>query len=215
MFTKHVYLVSYDPDWPVIAEREMRSIAQVLPSCSLHHFGSTSIPGCSAKPIVDILMEFTDRNSLLAAAGPLSSLGYDAVGMAGVPDRDMFIAYHKTPKFHLSCFPVGHWQIHHNLTFRDELRRSHALRDEYVVLKKQLAKQFPDDINGYSSGKTAFIVRHGAEKYARLGNSGSPPSQAVGTRCQVGVDPEPSGEIRGIAETAFPGDGRDRASGHA
>ena len=171
MFTKQVYLVAYDPEWPIIAEREMRSIAQVVSSCSLHHIGSTSIPGCSAKPSVDILMAFSDRDGLLSAMGSLSKIGYEYVGMAGVHERDMFIAYQRTPKIHLSCFPIGHWQIHHNLTFRDTLRKSDELRDEYVALKSQLAKEFPNDINGYSSGKTAFIVGHGAEQYGRLGKA--------------------------------------------
>jgi len=46
----------YDPSWPAQFERERALLAQALPSAlSIEHIGSTSVPGMSAKPTLDIL----------------------------------------------------------------------------------------------------------------------------------------------------------------
>jgi GrpB-like predicted nucleotidyltransferase (UPF0157 family) len=54
-----VEIVDYDPRWPLLFVEEARRLRAVLdPSqiMGLEHFGSTAIPGLSAKPIIDILI---------------------------------------------------------------------------------------------------------------------------------------------------------------
>src|SRR5215472_15327902 len=54
-----VEIVNYDPRWPLLFDEEARRLRAVLdPSLivGLEHFGSTSIRGLSAKPIIDILI---------------------------------------------------------------------------------------------------------------------------------------------------------------
>ena len=55
-----VELVDYDPGWPALFEAEaarLRAIlASELGSFRLEHFGSTAIPGITAKPIIDIML---------------------------------------------------------------------------------------------------------------------------------------------------------------
>ena len=54
-----VEIVNYDPRWPLLFDEEATRLRAVLdPSLivGLEHFGSTAIPGLSAKPIIDILI---------------------------------------------------------------------------------------------------------------------------------------------------------------
>ncbi|RPJ47172.1 MAG: GrpB family protein, partial [Chloroflexi bacterium] len=56
--TRKVEVVPYRSDWPVQFVDEARALQMVFGNqlLSIHHFGSTSIPGVSAKPIIDILL---------------------------------------------------------------------------------------------------------------------------------------------------------------
>jgi GrpB-like predicted nucleotidyltransferase (UPF0157 family) len=58
-----ITLVDYDPQWPLLFEREAARIRRVLGEevRLLEHAGSTSIPGLGAKPRIDIVLAV--RNS--------------------------------------------------------------------------------------------------------------------------------------------------------
>ena len=54
---REVIIVAYDPVWVERFREESNRIASVFGGelLSIHHIGSTSIPGMSAKPIIDIM----------------------------------------------------------------------------------------------------------------------------------------------------------------
>jgi GrpB-like predicted nucleotidyltransferase (UPF0157 family) len=57
-----VAVVPYDPRWAAMFEEERSHLLSALPHDlvrRIEHFGSTSVPGFAAKPIVDILVEVT------------------------------------------------------------------------------------------------------------------------------------------------------------
>jgi hypothetical protein len=60
--TGKIQVVDYDPDWPRLFEREAERIRDVLGErvVQLEHVGSTSVPGLSAKPIIDVLLVVPD-----------------------------------------------------------------------------------------------------------------------------------------------------------
>ena len=67
-------LVSYDPAWPNVFENERSHLLKVLPGGSVNrigHFGSTAVPGLSAKPIIDILEEVVDLEDVKTRIAPL------------------------------------------------------------------------------------------------------------------------------------------------
>ena len=59
-----IEVVPYDSSWPLRFEEEVRVIRPILGDelLEIHHVGSTSIPGISAKPIIDILPVVSDIN---------------------------------------------------------------------------------------------------------------------------------------------------------
>jgi len=52
-----IEVVPYDPLWPQLFEEEAALIKEALEEniIELHHIGSTSVPGLSTKPIIDII----------------------------------------------------------------------------------------------------------------------------------------------------------------
>jgi hypothetical protein len=87
-----VALADSDDRWASlyqVAETVLRGAIGYL-VLDIQHFGSTSIPGIKAKPILDILValeRFDDGGKLI---GPLGALGYDYVGTEMVPNDHLF-----------------------------------------------------------------------------------------------------------------------------
>jgi GrpB-like predicted nucleotidyltransferase (UPF0157 family) len=48
-----VEIVNHDPRWSLLFDEEAKRLSLIV---GLEHFGSTAIPGLSAKPIIDILI---------------------------------------------------------------------------------------------------------------------------------------------------------------
>ena len=71
-FPSKVAVLAYDPNWPKQFETEALKIKKALSKAlvSIHHVGSTSVPGLAAKPKIDIIAEVKeltfDHSALLA-----------------------------------------------------------------------------------------------------------------------------------------------------
>ncbi|MEN4708334.1 GrpB family protein, partial [Pantoea agglomerans] len=57
----------------------------------VHHIGSTSVPGLSAKPVIDMLLEVSDINELDKYHSAMAHAGYVARGENGIAGRRYFI----------------------------------------------------------------------------------------------------------------------------
>ena len=92
-------LVAYDAAWPLVAAALIDELQAVYPrDWEFEHIGSTSVPGLSAKPIIDLqaqVMELPSYEALNATIGPLGyarSLGSrpDSPGVARDIPRGSF-----------------------------------------------------------------------------------------------------------------------------
>lgn len=59
-------VVDYDEMWPTLFENERTLLQMTLGKVisRIHHIGSTSVPGLSAKPVIDILIEVANLEEL-------------------------------------------------------------------------------------------------------------------------------------------------------
>ncbi len=153
-----VRLVEYDPEWPVLFQEEaQRIVSAVSPlPLTLHHVGSTAVPGLVAKPVLDILAGYDDSARRSDYIEAVSAAGYLHRGEQEIPGRDFFRrgaprAYH----LHLAETGSVFWKEH--LAFRDLLRRDPALRDQYALLKGRLAMKYPRDRESYIDAKGPFV----------------------------------------------------------
>ena len=88
----------------------------------------------------------------------LSTLGYRHKGNLGIEDREAFDEPPDLPRHNLYVCPEGTIGVVNQLAVRDYLRAHRDAARRYGELKKRLAEQFPDDIDGYVFGKTDFIL---------------------------------------------------------
>mgnify|MGYP002143209505 CR=1 FL=1 len=159
--TKKIVVELYNPDWPQIFEREARKIKEALgPNCvTIHHIGSTSVPGLSAKPVIDMIGVVNDPEK---AIQPLQSLGFKYKGEYNIPMR-FYFNRSEGVETNLHVYEEGHPEIELNLLFRDYLRKHPNARDEYTKLKEDLLKKKSSYeknnslFTGYNLGKDAFI----------------------------------------------------------
>ncbi len=156
MMNTKVTLSPYKKEWQTRYQKEAEVITNALPGLlSIHHVGSTSVPGLSAKPIIDIIAVVKDRMSTVQS---LEKLGYVFKGEYNIPFR----SYFNKPDFNLHMYEEGHPEIELNLTFRDFLRSHPNECLEYEKLKIMLANDADAGIKrgmfkGYTLGKDTFI----------------------------------------------------------
>ena len=154
-----VRLAEYDPQWPVLYEREAARIRSVLGArvLLLEHVGSTSVPGLAAKPIIDILLVVADPADEPSYLPPLEQAGYRLV----IRERGWY--QHRALKgpdtdINLHVHPPGSPEIGRYLRFRDRLRADPADRELYEQVKRQLASRHWTYIQQYADAKTEVIT---------------------------------------------------------
>jgi len=155
-----VVIVDYDPQWP----RDFESLrARVWPAVadvavSIEHVGSTSVPGLAAKPVLDIDVIVESQEGVHEAIERLAKVGYTHKGNLGIEGREAFRAVLNDPAHNLYVCRQDSSALRDHLTFRDYLRRHRETAQAYADLKRSLAAQFPDDVNGYATAKTDFVT---------------------------------------------------------
>ena len=84
-----VELSPYDPAWPRWFQQDAVQLRDCLEGevVGIEHFGSTSVEGMLAKPIIDILVAPVHWPPHSGVFDRLESLGYDYFGEAGVTGR--------------------------------------------------------------------------------------------------------------------------------
>ena len=155
-----VVVVPYDSRWPELFRAEAERIVRSIAPSALHleHVGSTAVPGLAAKPVIDLLGGIPEGASMQRYVDLLVGTGYDYRGDQGIPGREFF--RRGTPRsyhLHLTVMGGDFWREH--VAFRDALRASTQLRDEYAALKRALAERFPRDREAYIEGKGPFVRR--------------------------------------------------------
>jgi GrpB-like predicted nucleotidyltransferase (UPF0157 family) len=129
---------------------------------SIEHVGSTAIPGLTAKPTIDILIEIQENSDSDLIKRDLRKIGYNFIPKPGNPPPHMMFAkgYTKTgisgQTFHIHIRYPGDWD---ELVFRDYLRSSLETAIEYAGLKRMLASIYQNDREKYTDNKSDFIKR--------------------------------------------------------
>ncbi len=157
---RKIEVVDYNPDWPKMFEEEAKFIKKALGgNCiAIHHIGSTSVPGLSAKPIIDILPVVKDILKVDKATKPMERLGYEAKGEYGIAFRRFFQKGKDVRTHNVHVFEEGDTEIDRHLRFRDWMRTHDDDARSYAKLKLELASKFPQDILQYCFGKDAFVA---------------------------------------------------------
>lgn len=156
-----VICVDYDSNWPIEFEKIKHFLMGLLKNhvIAIEHVGSTSILGCSAKPILDIDLVIERKEEFNSVRTILESVGYAHRGNQGIEGREVFkrLFEDEFMAYHLYCCQKDSEELLRHLTLRAYLSDHPKIRDEYSELKKSLARQFPESILDYMEGKDDFI----------------------------------------------------------
>jgi GrpB-like predicted nucleotidyltransferase (UPF0157 family) len=185
-----IEIVDYQPRWP----DEFAEIAAKLRTAfgplalAIHHIGSTSVPDLAAKDVIDLQVSVAALDpgdpieAAVAAAGyawspdPLNDhvpIGadpnpalwrkrYAGAGSALLP------ALPGARRTHIHIRQLGLPNHRYALLFRDYLRASLPARENYALLKRELARLHPDDVDAYYAVKDPVcdLILDAAEHWA-------------------------------------------------
>lgn len=158
---RKVEVIPYQEDWEKCFQVEKDLLITSLPQheVSIHHIGSTSVPGLAAKPIIDILAASNSLGVFEEITPNLEKLGYESRGENGIPGRRYFIKVTPTGDrlVHLHAYQKGNPDIERHLVFRDYLRLHPEQASLYGNIKLEAAKNFSWDIESYIAYKEPII----------------------------------------------------------
>lgn len=159
-----VILRPYNPEWPQWYADEAAELKTLFASEieRMRHIGSTSVPGLTAKPTVDILLEIRADAEIPSIKERLLSNEWIIFSETATPDFRLDCGKGYTENgfaervFHLHIRHSGDWDEPY---FCEYLRLHSDAAEEYVQLKMALAVKFVHDRNAYTEEKTDFIKR--------------------------------------------------------
>lgn len=162
---KQIIVVDYDQDWVnqfiILKSRLESKLTDLI--IEILHVGSTSIPGLSAKPIIDMVI-VADISKFNEIKTRLNDLKYYHNGDQGVKGREAFkLPEDERKKFfphHLYyCDPNARELVRYK-AFLEYLRKNPNIMKQYGEIKKKGAEICDDDIVKYMDHKGPFVVKH-------------------------------------------------------
>ena len=151
-------LSPHNSQWTRIYEFEEIEIREnMLDEIIIEHIGSTSVKDLYSKPIIDILIGFTDKTDINNMINKLINMGYKFHGEHGINRRYYFTKGNdKFTLFHVHAFQIDepsykkHLQIRNNLMNNDNLRTKYQKykmssqnipRSEYTENKQEIMNE--------------------------------------------------------------------------
>ncbi len=152
----------YDARCPEVARRVADLIRGRLPWARVEHVGSTAVPGCPGKGVVDLMLPY-GAGELDAVRTAVEGLGFRLhVGRDPFPpERPVYVGTleHDGEPFrlHLHAIPAHGPEVAAQRRFRDALRADPALVAAYAERKRVVLAAGVTDGHDYNLGKNAFI----------------------------------------------------------
>ncbi|PIC80609.1 hypothetical protein CSV75_02115 [Sporosarcina sp. P18a] len=150
----------YNRNWSEWFKIESEKISAVFEDelVHIHHIGSTSVEGLSAKPIIDIMPVVKNIEKIDALTTRMNEIGYEALGEFGIEGRRYFRKGEHIRTHQIHVFQEDNqYDISRHLAVRNYLRVHPEESKLYGDLKKKLASIFPDDLKSYIEGKNLFV----------------------------------------------------------
>ena len=153
----------YDPEWPKHFEQVKAYLGApiVLACLRIEHVGSTSIPGMTAKPIIDLQIVI-EAGRFDAVRALLDERGYFHQGDLGITGREAFDLRDPgvkaaLPRHHPYVSHQDNFELKRHLAFRDFLRNHPEHAERLSAVKWSLAEMYDNDREAYMAGKSALV----------------------------------------------------------
>lgn len=147
----------YDPAWPDAFRRvaaELRT--QGNPNWIVEHIGSTSIPGMSAKPIIDVAVRIADEEDLDRHLPALETVGW-RLG-SGLRSHQVMLFEEDGVRTRIAhFFEASRWDELNQRILRDWLLQNPEDAELYERAKHAAVDASRMGEESYNAGKTAVI----------------------------------------------------------
>lgn len=157
-------VVEYTENWNIQFENEKQILLNIMKDIILevHHFGSTSVRGLIAKPIIDIMAFVKNIEDVDKYNECMEKEGYISKGENGEVGRRYFVKMKDDNSgnhlVHIHIYYKGHKKALDELTFRDYLRINADAREKYAICKLKLSQQYYYEPSKYTNGKSQCIL---------------------------------------------------------
>jgi GrpB-like predicted nucleotidyltransferase (UPF0157 family) len=163
----------YDPRTADVAQQVATLIEPHLVGAVVEHIGSTSVPGCAGKGVVDLMLVYAPGQLALAREV------LDALGFQRQTSRDPFpedrpmrtgsLLYDGTVfNLHVHVIAADSSEVGDLRAFRDRLRADPVLAASYVAVKRTILADGCTDPIDYCYRKGEFITATLRQIAARL-----------------------------------------------
>ena len=154
--------VEYDPDAIGAAADAVALIESAVPWLEVEHIGSTAVPDCAGKGIVDLIALYP-AGKLEATREAIDRIGFQRqkAGHIFPEERPMRVGaiQHagKRYRLHLHLIGMDSPEKESLRRFRDALRADPALRDAYQAKKRAILRSGLREPKDYTHAKGEFI----------------------------------------------------------
>jgi GrpB-like predicted nucleotidyltransferase (UPF0157 family) len=152
----------WDARGPAAANSVMRLLQDALPGIEIEHVGSTSVPGCEGKGILDLML-LIPVGHLGEVCAIVDGMGFQhqSGGKRHPDERPMregsFTFEGSIFRLHVHLIPESSAEVDRLRKFRDRLSADPELVALYVEQKRRLIDARISDRSTYTLGKKAFI----------------------------------------------------------
>ena len=159
---KVVDLRAWDARGPAAANSMVRMLQTALPGIAIEHVGSTAVPGCDGKGIIDLMLLIPDGR-LSEVCSIVDGMGFQPQsGGKRHPDtrpmREGSLTFDGSVfRLHVHLIPESSAEVDRLRKFRDRLAANSELVMLYVEQKRRLVDAQISDRSTYTLGKKAFI----------------------------------------------------------
>jgi GrpB-like predicted nucleotidyltransferase (UPF0157 family) len=161
-FNPPVACHDYDPDAPEVAQRVALMVTHRLPTLTVEHVGSSSVPGCAGKGVIDLMLLYPP-GQLEEAKGVLAELGFQRQTSRDPfpedrPMRTGSVQYQgKRYRLHVHVLAAASQESKEMRAFRDRLRADPGLVAAYVARKREIIESGVSDSLEYVRVKGSFV----------------------------------------------------------
>jgi len=154
--------VEYDPAAPDVAARVGALIESAATWSKVEHIGSTAIPGCAGKGVVDLVALYP-RGTLEATRKAIDALGFQRqqAGHEFPEERPMRVGSiefeGRLYRLHVHVVATDSEEARALRRFRDVLRTDSSLRDAYQSRKRLILDSGASNSLDYTHAKGEFI----------------------------------------------------------
>ena len=154
---------AHDPKATEVARLLRRVILDVEPRLQVEHFGSTSVPGCGGKGIIDLAILYPE-GLLARARAVLNGLGFQKQGgpepfPENRPMRVGCVEHEACPfRIHAHVVALGSEEHGELVWFRETLRGDSTLKQSYEERKRAILAMGIQDSIEYCKAKGVFIT---------------------------------------------------------